>query len=141
MREQQALVGELPRFEPGHYTFLVDDLPGANGDGMEHRNSTVVTSSVLLGTSGRGLLGTVSHEFFHVWNVERVRPKELEPFSFEHENPAHELWLAEGFTSYVDGLVLTRAGLTSFDDFLRDCGGLVNEIPLGSGCRNARPWR
>jgi predicted metalloprotease with PDZ domain len=58
-----------------------------------------------------GVLGTVSHEFFHAWNVERIRPKTLEPFSFEEANMSSELWLAEGFTQYYGTLTLGRTGL------------------------------
>ena len=69
---------------------------------MEHRNSTVVASPISFkdAASVRAVLGTVSHEFFHCWNVERIRPKTLEPFNFEEANISGELWLAEGFTQY-----------------------------------------
>ena len=73
-------------FENGTYTFLADYLPWANGDGMEHRNSTVLTWRGVLPDSRVGLLGTVSHEFFHAWNVERIRPRSLEPFDFDDAN-------------------------------------------------------
>ena len=58
-----------------------------------------------------GLLDTVAHEFFHCWNVERIRPKGLEPFDFDRANMSGELWLAEGFTQYYGPLALQRAGL------------------------------
>src|SRR6185503_18123244 len=63
----------------------------------------------------RGALGTVSHEFFHAWNVERIRPKSLEPFNFEDANISGELWLAEGFTQYYGSLIMVRAGLQAAD--------------------------
>ena len=80
---------------------------------MEHRNSTVVAAPVSLRTPGMvaDVLDTVSHEFFHAWNVERIRPKSLEPFSFEEANMSGELWLAEGFTQYYGNLVMVRSGL------------------------------
>lgn len=109
--EQRAVYGELPAFDTGTYTFLMDYLPWAHGDGMEHRNSTVCSSSGSLATGTRGLLGTASHEFFHAWNVERIRPASLEPFDFTQANMSGELWLAEGFTSYYGELVMRRAGL------------------------------
>jgi predicted metalloprotease with PDZ domain len=56
-------------------------------------------------------LGTYSHEFFHSWNVERIRPKSLEPFNFEHANMSSELWFAEGFTQYYGEMLLVRTGL------------------------------
>jgi len=109
--EQRTIYGEYPTYEPGHYTFLADYLPYANGDGMEHRNSTVVTAPGAIRADRLRLLGTVSHEFFHNWNVERIRPRSLEPFDFEAANVSSELWLAEGFTEYYGALTLARAGL------------------------------
>ncbi|MQA30882.1 MAG: M61 family peptidase, partial [Luteitalea sp.] len=106
VREQGRLFGEYPAYDPGHYTFLVDYLPYADGDGMEHRNSTVITSSRTLGSGHDDLLDTVAHEFFHGWNVERIRPRSLEPFNFEAPNMSGELWLAEGFTEYYGPLTL-----------------------------------
>ena len=85
---------------------------------MEHRNSTVVAAPVSLRTPGMvaDVLDTVSHEFFHCWNVERIRPKTLEPFNFEEANISGELWLAEGFTQYYGTLIMARAGLSTRDE-------------------------
>jgi predicted metalloprotease with PDZ domain len=118
VREQGAVFGEYPEFEPGHYTFLGDYVPWGGGDGMEHRNSTVVAAPVSLRTPGMvvDVLDTVSHEFFHAWNVERIRPKTLEPFSFEEANISGELWLAEGFTQYYGDLIMARTGLLRRED-------------------------
>ena len=110
VREEMAIFGELPPFEPGTYTFLADYVPWGGGDGMEHRNSTVVADPVSIKGNATGVLETVAHEFFHCWNVERIRPRSLEPFNFEHANMSGELWLAEGFTQYYGDLVLHRAG-------------------------------
>jgi predicted metalloprotease with PDZ domain len=118
VREHGAVYGEFPEFEPGYYTFLGDYVPWGGGDGMEHRNSTVVAAPVSLRTPGMvaDVLDTVSHEFFHAWNVERIRPKTLEPFNFEEANISGELWLAEGFTQYYGTLVMGRTGLSTRDD-------------------------
>ena len=104
VEQERAVFGEFPPFEPGTYTFLVDYLPWANGDGMEHRNSTVITRRA---RSPRAVeaLETIAHEFFHCWNVERIRPASLEPFDSIAPNMSGELWLAEGFTSYYDPLI------------------------------------
>ena len=110
-------LGEFAPYDGGTYTFIADYLPWANGDGMEHRNSTIMTSSSSIRTNRDGLLGTVSHEFFHSWNVERIRPKSLEPFNFDAANMSGELWLAEGFTNYYGPLALQRAGLTPLQEF------------------------
>ncbi|MEP7381602.1 MAG: M61 family peptidase, partial [Gemmatimonadota bacterium] len=127
--------GQLPDYDGGTYTFLASYLPWSAGDGMEHRNSTSVTSTGALATSMRGLLGTVSHEFFHCWNVERIRPRGLEPFSFEHANMSGELWLAEGFTNYYGPLVLRRAGLTDDAGFGATMAGAVNLVLNAPGRR------
>jgi predicted metalloprotease with PDZ domain len=114
VREHQAVYGEFPEYEPGSYTFLLDYWPWDSGDGMEHRNSTVITErndAPLKTAQGRqGVLGTMSHEFFHNWNVERIRPAGLEPFDFTRANITCCLWLAEGFTQYYGPLLLMRAG-------------------------------
>jgi predicted metalloprotease with PDZ domain len=114
-REHVAVYGELPRFEPGHYTFLLDYVPWGDGDGMEHRNSTSISNPGVSIDTPQGrqrALGTISHEFFHTWNVERIRPVGLEPFDFTRENITCCLWLAEGFTQYYGPLLITRAGFT-----------------------------
>jgi len=114
VREHQAVYGEFPEYEPGSYTFLLDYWPWDGGDGMEHRNSTVITGrndAPLKTAQGRqNVLGTMSHEFFHNWNVERIRPAGLEPFDFTRANITCCLWLAEGFTQYYGSLLLMRAG-------------------------------
>ena len=128
VNEAMAVYGEFPDYEPGTYTFLADYLPYDDGDGMEHRNSTVVT-----GRSLRGALGTASHEFFHCWNVERIRPKGLEPFNFEEANLTDSLWLAEGFTQYYGPLIMTRAGLTEQGPAIASFGRLASAVINGSG--------
>ena len=124
MREHGAVFGEFPEFDGGTYTFLGDYVPWGGGDGMEHRNSTVVAEGASIKGNVRGVLGTVSHEFFHAWNVERIRPKTLEPFNFEDANMSGELWLAEGFTQYYGQLIMARAGLSAAEQTLLSAGQL-----------------
>ena len=127
--QQKAVFGELPKFDYGAYTFLACYVPNASGDGMEHRNSTVVTSTRSLAEGGmKNNIGTISHEFFHAWNVERIRPKSLEPFNFETANMSGELWFAEGFTSYYTPLTLVRAGLMSQEVYINSLGGTFNYV-------------
>ena len=137
--EQEAMWGELPRYDNGTYTFIADYLPYASGDGMEHRNSTILTSTRPLSTGAAGNLGTVSHEFFHAWNVERIRPKSLEPFDFEEANMSGELWLAEGFTSYYDDLFIRRAGLMDVAEYAQSLTGNVNAVMNAPGRRFFSP--
>jgi predicted metalloprotease with PDZ domain len=137
VREAIPVFGELPQFETNTYTFLAVYLPWANGDGMEHRNSTSLTGQAALRNPGqrRGILGAVSHEFFHAWNMERIRSKGIEPFDFEEADVSDELWLGEGFTSYYEGLVLERAGLQTMDNLLENLANIINAVALGPGRR------
>ena len=130
---QQKIYGELPDFDYGRYTFLCSYNPWIGGDGMEHRNSTVCSAPVGLEQFADRLIGTVSHEFFHCWNVERIRPASLEPFDFDHANMSGELWFAEGFTSYYDDLTLVRAGILSPEDYARNLKGQLNYVLLSPG--------
>lgn len=123
--EAKAVFGEFPNYETGTYTFIMSANPYIQGDGMEHRNSTMISSPVAV-FNPIGLQGVTSHEFFHNWNVERIRPKTLEPFNFEKSNMSHELWFAEGFTQYYGNLLLARAGLIPSQSFISIAGGLVN---------------
>lgn len=118
VREERAIFGELPAFE-APYTFIADFVPHAASDGMEHRNSTILTSPVSLRTADRQLdvLGTAAHEFFHSWNIERMRPRSLEPFKLDAPNPSGELWFGEGFTNYYEQLTMHRSGLWSIEHF------------------------
>jgi predicted metalloprotease with PDZ domain len=133
VRASRTVFGEYAPFENNTYTFIADYLPWANGDGMEHRNSTILTSAASLRTQRDDLLGTVSHEFFHSWNVERIRPRTLEPFNFADTNMTGELWLAEGFTNYYGPLILRRAGLLSDADFAAEMGGQINTVLTAPG--------
>ena len=137
VREQGAIFGEFPEFDTGTYTFLGDYVPWGGGDGMEHRNSTVVASPVSLRNPGMVLdvLDTVAHEFFHAWNVERIRPASLEPFNFEEANISGELWLAEGFTQYYGSLTMIRTGLSSVEEGLRGLARSAQAVVNGSGRR------
>jgi len=123
-----ATYGAPAPYDFGTYTFVADYMPQVDRDGMEHRNSTVITDARSLAAANDAQLNTLSHEFFHSWNVERVRPAELEPFDFTRANPTPSLWLAEGFTSYYGPLHIRRAGLMSVDAYLTDLSGMLNFI-------------
>ena len=131
--EAEGVWGAFPKYDGGNYTFLIDYLPYASGDGMEHRDSTVIAGTRSLKQAAALNVGTVSHEFFHSWNVERIRPKSLEPFDFERANMSGELWFAEGFTNYYGPLILKRAGLSSIDRFAQAIGGAVNAVLTAPG--------
>ena len=135
VREMVTVFGEYPEFDSGSYTFLADYLPGNGGDGMEHRNSTVVSGR----GNVRGGLGTASHEFFHAWNVERIRPQGLEPFDYEEANLTDLLWVAEGFTQYYGSLIMGRARLADVKRTVGGMGDLADAVINGSGRRFRSP--
>src|SRR5665213_1331918 len=132
--EEAGVSGAFPKYDNGSYTFLLDYLPYVSGDAMEHRDSTVITSARVLTRESAGqLIESVAHEFFHSWNVKRIRPRSLEPFDYERVNMSGELWFAEGFTDYYAPLVLHRAGLLSQDEFIRLMGNAVDTVLTAPG--------
>jgi predicted metalloprotease with PDZ domain len=135
VRETMAVFGELPDFETNTYTFIADYLPYAGSDAMEHRNSSVLAAPVSIARAGQHgpLWGSVAHEFFHAWNVERIRPKSLEPFNLEEAPVSGELWLAEGFTNYYQALVMQRSGLSDLSETLRNVAFVVNVVAMSPG--------
>ncbi len=116
VRQQRVFWGSLP-----YDKYLFFNLIVESGGGLEHKNSTVLMTSRWNTRSAkayRNWLELASHEFFHVWNVKRLRPVELGPFDYENEVPTRSLWVAEGLTEYYGRLLLRRAGLESRETFL-----------------------
>ena len=138
VREARAVFGELPRYE-APYTFIADYLPWASSDGMEHRNSTILTEPLRLRLLDEqtGALSTAAHEFFHSWNVERIRPLSLEPFRLDAPNPSAELWFAEGVTSYYEPLIMQRSSLFGIDEFAGRLSRML-DVVLRSPARRYR---
>ena len=118
-----GIIGEVPY---KHYTFLI---MGQGYGGLEHRNSMAVFSNSSYDiTNSRGYkdwLAFIAHEFFHLYNVKRIRPVELGPFDYSHENPTEMLWVAEGFTVYYEYLVLNRAGLINREETLEKLSRVI----------------
>ena len=141
VKEAAAIFGGLPEYDFGRYTFVANYLPQTSSDGMEHRNSTSLTSRrPLRGTGALDNLGTVSHEFFHSWNVERLRPQDLEPFDFQRANMSSNLWFAEGFTQYFGELLLRRAGVYTDTEYCQEAlSGLVGAMKLAPGAARYSP--
>lgn len=125
VNQTKNVFGEFPNYDYGSYTFIASINPYVYGDGMEHRNSTMITSGNIFSPADR-TLGVFAHEFFHCWNVERIRPKTIEPFNFEKSNMSNELWCAEGFTQYYGNLNLARAGFMQDKQYLMVLSGLVS---------------
>jgi len=119
-----AIFGDNPN---KHYTFIVHNY-ATGGGGLEHLNSTVLGASRnAYGTEKgyKGFLALVAHEYFHLWNVKRLRPIALGPFDYDNENYTTNLWTAEGFTSYYENKLLIRAGAINQAGLLTD---LVNSL-------------
>lgn len=125
-----TVVGEHPCTD---YTFIVHHT-NQGGGGLEHLNSTTLqTNRVAYATEAnyRGFLTLVAHEYFHLWNVKRIRPIALGPFDYDTENYTHMLWLSEGCTSFYEDNILRRAGFHSPEEYMRivanDISGIENQ--------------
>lgn len=118
--------GENPNKE---YTFIIHNLTKGSG-GLEHLSSTTlqVNRWTYEGEDYKGFLSLVAHEYFHLWNVKRIRPDALGPFDYNNENYTDLLWVMEGFTSYYDELLLYRAGIYTEDEITRKLAGSINSI-------------
>ncbi len=124
--------GGLPDYD--HYLFL--NVLAGGGGGLEHRASTVIMGEPDLMRAPdayRGWLRLASHEFFHTWNVKRLRPVELGPFDYERENHTRSLWIAEGVTSYFDALLWRRAGLATDDHLLERLSDKIKRLQTTPG--------
>lgn len=118
IEEETSIFGENPN---KRFVFIIHNF-NVGGGGLEHCNSTVLGVSRTAYASEKtyqDFLGLVSHEYFHLWNVKRLRPKALGPFDYQQENYTTSLWIAEGFTAYYDNLVLCRAGLIAAENYLK----------------------
>jgi len=110
-----AIYGENPN---KHYTFIVHNFE-TGGGGLEHLNSTVLGATRTAYTSEtgyKGFLNLVAHEYYHLWNVKRLRPIALGPFDYDNENYTTSLWVAEGFTSYYENKLMFRSGFFTLEE-------------------------
>ncbi len=124
------------------YVFMLNVVDDSYG-GLEHRASTALIASrrdlPRVGDSKLSdgyvtLLGLISHEYFHTWNVKRLKPREFEPYDYTQENYTQLLWFFEGFTSYYDDLFLRRTGLIDEARYLQLLAKTINQV-------NATPGR
>lgn len=114
---QTKLFGEAPY---DNYAFLFTLYPGERGGGgLEHANSTTIGLSALeLMRDVENTANIIAHEFFHLWNVKRIRPKVLLPYNYDQPVRTKALWFCEGITSYYADITLVRAGIWSEEEFL-----------------------
>jgi predicted metalloprotease with PDZ domain len=134
IEQATAIYGENPN---KHYTFIVHNFERGGG-GLEHLNSTVLGASRNAYNTPEGYLGflnLVAHEYFHLWNVKRMRPIALGPFDYDNENYTTNLWVAEGFTSYYENKLVLRAGFVDPKTFV---DGLVTAVSNVSNTPGAK---
>lgn len=134
VRTQREIFGSLPY---QRYTFLIHCYPGGRG-GTEHYNSTIMQTppeALRDDERYRSFLGLVAHEFFHTWNVKRFRPAGLTPYDYQRENLTDLLWVAEGATTYYEGVTLARAGLRTKGKFLDQLGDDIHSTRTRLGAK------
>jgi len=111
------------------YMFVYHFPHGPAGGGMEHAFSTAIdVSAEALKESSIPLERVTAHEFFHLWNVKRIRPQTLEPVDYTKENYTRALWFSEGVTSSAEGTILLRAGLIDEPHYLAQLAGQIAEL-------------
>jgi predicted metalloprotease with PDZ domain len=124
-----------------HYTFMTQAVGDGYG-GLEHRASTALiakrsdlpsTLDPTLSAGYQQYLGLVSHEYFHTWNVKRIKPAVFAPYELSQESYTPLLWLFEGFTAYYDDLILVRAGITTPQQYLDTLATTASGVLRGSG--------
>jgi predicted metalloprotease with PDZ domain len=131
VKEDRRLWGFLP-----YDRYIFFNMITESGGGLEHKNSTVLMTNRWSTRTRRAYLGWLelaSHEYFHAWNIKRLRPAELGPFDYENENITRSLWIAEGFTDYYADLQVLRAGLQTRDEYLEDLSSTIELLQTTPG--------
>jgi predicted metalloprotease with PDZ domain len=131
-----AIFGGKPPYR--EYTFLFKVQPQSGSGGIEHLNSTRITvgeNDFVSQTTYREFLVTVAHEYFHLWNVKRIRPNVLGPFDYTGEVHTRLLWMAEGVTSYYAELLLLRTGILLPAEYLARISNEINTLQHAPGRR------
>ena len=134
VRSQAGLFGDMPY---GRYVFLIHVGPDASG-GTEHLNSTIIQTprrSLENREAYETFLDTVSHEFFHTWNVKQFRPAGIHPYDYVRENYTDLLWVVEGTTSYYAPLTNVRVGITETDHYLGALSDAIHAMRNRPGAR------
>ena len=122
---ETALMDDVP-FR--RYTFIFHFVSGEGG-GMEHANGTAIAyPPTALGSGWEGLESLIAHEFFHLWNVKRIRPQGLEPVDYVRGNDTRDLWFSEGFSSLYAELALVRSGLIGREGFYQHLAGQISDL-------------
>ncbi len=125
--QQVKLMGDHPSSQYLHFVYNVE----SGGGGLEHLNSQCSMINRWAYTNDKkykSFLGLIAHEYFHLWNVKRIRPAELGPFDYDKENYTEMLWIAEGITSYYDDMTLYRLGYYNTEEYLKIIAKQINRF-------------
>jgi predicted metalloprotease with PDZ domain len=131
VKQDLAFWGSLP-----YDRYIFFNMITESGGGLEHKNSTVLMTNRWATRTRKAYLGWLqlaSHEYFHAWNVKRLRPAELGPFDYENENITRSLWIVEGFTDYYADLQVESAGLQTRDEYLEDLSNTIELLQTTPG--------
>jgi predicted metalloprotease with PDZ domain len=126
-RSQSAIFGGLPYEKYVYFYFFLRPESNAGG-ALEHLNSHVAFAPPAEVATPDMIIGTASHEFFHLWNVKRIRPVDMWPYDYSRENETPLLWVSEGFTNYYGAIALYRAGLRTRAQFLEGVEGAISGV-------------
>ncbi|HVG20828.1 MAG TPA: PDZ domain-containing protein [Blastocatellia bacterium] len=126
-RSQSAIFGGLPYDKYVYFYFFLRPESNAGG-ALEHLNSHVAFAPPPDVATPEMIIGTASHEFFHLWNVKRIRPAEMWPYDYSRENETPLLWVSEGFTNYYGAIALYRAGIRTRAQFLQNVEGAIGGV-------------
>jgi predicted metalloprotease with PDZ domain len=130
----EAGQGVMGRLDYPHYFFL--NMVVEAGGGLEHKNAFLTMSGRYTTRTRRAYvswLTLVAHEYFHNWNVKRLRPVELGPFDYETETYTKALWVGEGFTDYYGALLVARAGLSTPNEYLDELSNTIEQVQMRPG--------
>lgn len=121
---QSSIFGGLPYEKYVYFYFFARPESNAGG-ALEHLNSHV---SFAFSPNPEFMIGTASHEYFHLWNVKRIRPAGMWPYDYSREDETPLLWVSEGFTNYYGSVALYRAGLRTHQQFVQSVEGAINGV-------------
>jgi predicted metalloprotease with PDZ domain len=134
IEQEAAVFGEDPN---NRYVFIIHNT-SKGGGGLEHLSSTVLgmtRDNYATDAGYRGFLTLVAHEHFHLWNVKRLRPIALGPFDYDNENYTTDLWIAEGFTTYYQNIILRRTNIYPPETYLASLAGDINYVSNQEGSK------
>jgi len=122
-----AMFGGLPYEKYCYFYFFTPSESNASG-ALEHLNSFVAFAPAGNRATPESIIGTAAHEYFHLWNVKRIRPAEMWPYDYSRENETPLLWVSEGFTNYYGQMARYRAGLQTAENFLRSVADAASGV-------------